>query len=54
MPQSDHWEVLIINNNSKDQTREVAEAYGRRDPAHIHYLFEPLQGKSHALNRGIH
>jgi glycosyltransferase involved in cell wall biosynthesis len=54
MPESDDWEVLIIDNNSKDQTREVAEGFCRRDPARFHYLFEPLQGKSHALNRGIH
>lgn len=53
MPESDDWEVLIIDNNSKDQTREVVETFCRRDPAHFHYLFEPLQGKSHALNRGI-
>jgi glycosyltransferase involved in cell wall biosynthesis len=53
MPDSDRWEVLIIDNNSKDQTREVAEAFCRRDPAHFRYVFEPQQGKSHALNRGI-
>jgi glucosyl-dolichyl phosphate glucuronosyltransferase len=53
MPDSFEWQVLIIDNNSKDQTREVAEAFCRRDPAHFRYLFEPQQGKSHALNRGI-
>jgi len=53
MPQSDDWEVLIIDNNSKDQTREAAEAFCRRDPIRFRYIFEPVQGKSHALNRGI-
>src|ERR1700682_1120675 len=53
MPDSFEWQVLIIDNNSKDQTREVAEAFCRRDPAPFRYMFEPQQGKSNALNRGI-
>src|ERR1700677_4197251 len=47
------WEVLVIDNNSKDQTREVAEDFCRRYPDHFRYLFEPRQGKSNALNLGI-
>jgi glycosyltransferase involved in cell wall biosynthesis len=53
MPDCFEWQVLIVDNNSKDQTREVAEDFCRRDPAHFRYLFEPQQGKSHALNRGV-
>src|ERR1700693_4778740 len=53
MPTSLEWQVLIVDNNSQDQTREVAEAFCGRDPSHFHYLFEPQQGKSYALNRGI-
>jgi len=53
MPESVAWEVLVIDNNSSDATREVAESFCQRDPAHFRYLFEPTSGKSHALNRGV-
>lgn len=53
MPEQVDWQVLIVDNNSKDQTREVAESFSRRDPSHFHYVFESQQGKSFALNRGI-
>jgi glucosyl-dolichyl phosphate glucuronosyltransferase len=53
LPDSVDWEVLVVDNNSKDQTREVVESFCRRHPDHFRYLFEPEQGKSHALNTGI-
>ena len=53
LPESVVWEVLIIDNNSSDATREVAESFCQRDPAHFRCLCEPTSGKSHALNRGI-
>jgi glucosyl-dolichyl phosphate glucuronosyltransferase len=53
LPESIDWEVLVVDNNSNDRTREVIESYCRQYPGHLRYLFEPLQGKSHALNRGI-
>ena len=53
MPESVDWQVLIVDNNSKDETRQVAESFCRRDPSHFRYVFEAQQGKSFALNRGI-
>jgi glucosyl-dolichyl phosphate glucuronosyltransferase len=53
LPDSITWEVLIVDNNSSDGTRTVAEEFCRRYPNHFRYLFEPQQGKSHALNTGI-
>jgi len=53
LPESVEWEVLVVDNNSSDQTREVVEEFCQRDPRRFCYLFEPLQGKSHALNAGI-
>jgi glycosyltransferase involved in cell wall biosynthesis len=53
LPDSVGWEVLVVDNNSKDRTREVVETYCRRYPRQFRYLFESKQGKSHALNSGI-
>lgn len=47
------WDVLVVDNNSKDQTREVIREYCAKYPEHFKYLFEPTPGKSHALNAGI-
>jgi glycosyltransferase involved in cell wall biosynthesis len=52
-PDSDQWEVLIVDNNSRDETRAVTEGFIRRYPRHFRYLFEAQQGKSHALNSGV-
>jgi glucosyl-dolichyl phosphate glucuronosyltransferase len=47
------WEVLVVDNNSSDQTRNVGEDFSRRYASRFVYLFEPTQGKSYALNAGI-
>src|ERR1700756_1020921 len=53
LPDSVEWEVLVVDNNSPDQTREVIEDFCLRYPGRFRYLFEPKQGKSNALNSGI-
>lgn len=53
LPDSVEWEVLVVDNNSKDQTPEVVDGFSRRHPGRFRYLFEARQGKSHALNAGI-
>jgi glycosyltransferase involved in cell wall biosynthesis len=53
LPSEIPWEVLVVDNNSKDQTRVVAENFRSRFPGRFRYLFEPKSGKSHALNTGI-
>ena len=53
LPDSIAWEVLVVDNNSKDNTRTVVEGFVRKYPARFRYFFEPQQGKSHALNSGI-
>ena len=53
LPDSIQWEVLVVDNNSKDQTKEVTEGFCRRYPGRFRYLFERKQGKSNALNTGI-
>ncbi len=53
LPNSIDWEVLVVDNNSKDQTRDVVEDFCRRYSGRFRYLFEPRQGLSHARNAGI-
>ncbi len=45
--------VTVVDNNSKDGTRLVVEGFQKRFGERIRYLFEPRQGRSHALNAGI-
>lgn len=45
------YEVIVVDNNSADETRQVAEAFCR-DYANVRYVFETRQGLSHARNRG--
>ncbi len=53
VPDTVQWEVLVIDNNSRDQTHEVVEDFCRRYPGRFRYIFEREQGKSYALNTGI-
>jgi glycosyltransferase involved in cell wall biosynthesis len=53
LPESVEWEVLVVDNNSKDQTGTVVEDFSRRYPGRFRYWFEPKQGKSYALNTAI-
>ena len=45
------YEVIVVDNNSVDNTRAVVEGFARRH-FNIHYYLEPEQGLSHARNRG--
>jgi glycosyltransferase involved in cell wall biosynthesis len=53
LPKTTPWEILVVDNNSHDQTRNVVEDFCRRYPTNVRYLFEPRQGKSYALNTGV-
>ena len=45
--------ITVVDNNSSDATRQVLEQWRDKGPLPVSYLFEPKQGKSHALNTGI-
>lgn len=47
------YEILVVDNNSSDGTRELVEGLIRAGHSRIRYLFEPRQGRSHALNTGL-
>src|ERR1700730_15808052 len=53
LPESVEWEILVVDNNSNDGTREVVADFCSKYPSRFRYLFEPQQGKSRALNTGI-
>ncbi len=52
-PKPVEWEVLVVDNNSIDQTREVVGEFCRNYPGRFRYLSEPQQGLSYARNAGI-
>jgi glycosyltransferase involved in cell wall biosynthesis len=47
------WEVVVVDNNSIDDTAPVVRSRQAAFPVPLHYQFEPAQGRSNALNRGI-
>ena len=47
------YEVIVVDNNSTDRTREIVEAYIGRVGAKLKYVFEGRQGVSYARNAGI-
>lgn len=47
------WELLVVDNNSTDDTRAVVEAAQAHFPVELRYFFEKEQGRSAALNCGI-
>ena len=47
------WEAIVVDTNSTDDTRAVVAAAARTFPVPLHYVFEPEQGRSPALNAGI-
>jgi glycosyltransferase involved in cell wall biosynthesis len=53
IPEGVIWELLVIDNNSTDDTRETVEEFQRKSILPLQYILERCRGKSHALNSGI-
>jgi glucosyl-dolichyl phosphate glucuronosyltransferase len=47
------YEVLVVDNNSSDDTRAVVEGFIARGHRNLRYLFEARQGRGYALNTGL-
>jgi glycosyltransferase involved in cell wall biosynthesis len=47
------YEVIVVDNNSSDATRQVVENCISQGNPDLRYVFEPRQGSSHARNAGI-
>src|SRR5690348_10852795 len=44
---------LIVVDSSTDNTPAIVEAFAKRAPFSVSYIFEPKSGLSYARNRGI-
>jgi glycosyltransferase involved in cell wall biosynthesis len=53
IPDSLEWELIVVDNNSADDTKAVVEKYQKLCNFPISYVKELQQGLSHARNRGI-
>jgi glycosyltransferase involved in cell wall biosynthesis len=53
LPENVEWELLVVDNNSSDQSRQTVADFENRYPRRVRYLFEGKPGKSHALNAGV-
>ena len=49
--ENSEYEVVVVDNNSTDNTQKVVEEMCNRLTG-LRYCFEPIQGLSHARNRG--
>ena len=47
------YEVIVVDNNSTDRTREVVETFIESGHSNLRYVFEPKQGISYGRNTGI-
>lgn len=50
---SREWEVLVVDNNSPDDTADVVARLAQELPIKVRYAREPEQGLNHARNHGI-
>jgi len=47
------YEIIVVDNNSKDDTAAVVRSLTESHPGIVRYIFEPQQGNAHARNRGV-
>ena len=51
---TDSFEIVLVNNNSTDDTEPIVRAYQQEAPSlPLNYLVEYNQGISHSRNRGV-
>jgi glucosyl-dolichyl phosphate glucuronosyltransferase len=50
---NEDYEVIVVDNNSQDNTKQVVGSFEAKFNGRLCYFFEPRQGKPYALNLGI-
>jgi biofilm PGA synthesis N-glycosyltransferase PgaC len=45
--------IIVVDNNSSDNTKEIVESYANKYPDRIQYMLETKQGKHHAVNKAL-
>ncbi|MGB3510843.1 MAG: hormogonium polysaccharide biosynthesis glycosyltransferase HpsE [Microcoleaceae cyanobacterium] len=55
LTQKIQWEILVIDNNSQDNTAQVVSNYAQKwhEGSQLRYIFEPKQGAAYARCRGV-
>jgi glycosyltransferase involved in cell wall biosynthesis len=53
VPERLSWEVIVVDNNSEDNTKAIVDDFARRSGLAVVYAFEGKQGIRHARNRGM-
>jgi glycosyltransferase involved in cell wall biosynthesis len=53
VPDGLSWEVVLVNNNSTDDTEKIIEEFARTSGLNVQQVFEPKQGRAFAMNAGI-
>ena len=47
------YEIIVVDNNSKDRTKEVVQEFQAHNGRFVRYIFEGRQGLAYARNTGI-
>jgi len=53
VPDPSSFEIVVVDNDSSDGTRDLVRSFAKTSPTPVRYCFEPQRGLSHARNRGI-
>ena len=53
VPSELKWELIVVDNNSTDNTRSIITEFARTSRLNVKYVFEPQQGLCYARNAGV-